>query len=557
MALEPNLNDAIPDAPEWASDVLGTPPVASGSGEDLPIAGRNVAHLFSATEDREPPVSLDPFQDAMVRGEHPVLKADGKVDRSATLNRIGGFLAKAGTTAEQGVAWLQYIDHAKGFHKYCERKDSGAHAYLTIMQTQNQRLRGGATPPPVPTAPRLISAPELARLSSEVAPALVHGLLGPGLAVLAGSPKAGKSWLSLQIALAVATGTSLFGRVVRERRIVVYIALEDGELRLKFRLKRLYVPLSETNAVLPPETLFFCCRWPRLDQVGIAQLTALLDERGDVGLVIIDTWGRARPRAGRGNAYDEDTEALAPLQQLALARGITILLVHHTRKTVADDPFEMVSGSTGITGVADQILLLRRTRGKPSGSLLIAGRDIEDQEIPLTFDDTVPWWKLAGAEEQERLSDERQEVFQVLLEDGGRMSAQAVADVLDKPRGTVKRLLWELKKLHCVESSGSGYIIAAPFAPAADGSTGSGGSGGSAIFADESADVAPEMDEAEVAATMTEMFGSVDAKWGSLRDGEPAEPAEPAILDVEELLFGDAEVRRCRLRQVTADWTGD
>ena len=63
---------------------------------------------------------------------------------------------------------------------------------------------------------------------------LVDGLLAPGLYILGGSPKVGKSWMALQLCLAVCGGKAFLGRATRKSE-VLYLALEDGPQRLHSR----------------------------------------------------------------------------------------------------------------------------------------------------------------------------------------------------------------------------------------------------------------------------------------------------------------------------------
>ncbi|MFR1358681.1 MAG: AAA family ATPase, partial [Ruthenibacterium lactatiformans] len=67
---------------------------------------------------------------------------------------------------------------------------------------------------------------------------LVDGLFAQGLYILGGSPKVGKSWLALQLCLAVCTGTPFLGRKTQQGE-VLYLALEDGPQRLHSRALRL------------------------------------------------------------------------------------------------------------------------------------------------------------------------------------------------------------------------------------------------------------------------------------------------------------------------------
>ncbi len=63
----------------------------------------------------------------------------------------------------------------------------------------------------------------------------VPGLLPAGLCIFAGKQKAGKSWLALQIAQAVATGGHVLGQQI-ERGPILYLALEDIPRRLQDRM---------------------------------------------------------------------------------------------------------------------------------------------------------------------------------------------------------------------------------------------------------------------------------------------------------------------------------
>lgn len=80
---------------------------------------------------------------------------------------------------------------------------------------------------------------------------LVEGLLAPGLYFLGGSPKVGKSWLALQLCLAVCRGESFLGFRTRKSE-VLYLALEDGPRWLQDAAKNdilLYNPAHRVEKV--------------------------------------------------------------------------------------------------------------------------------------------------------------------------------------------------------------------------------------------------------------------------------------------------------------------
>ena len=67
----------------------------------------------------------------------------------------------------------------------------------------------------------------------------VPDLLPEGLSLLVGAPDAGKSWLALDIALAVAAGGDALGALPVDAGRVLYLALEDGPRRVQDRIRLL------------------------------------------------------------------------------------------------------------------------------------------------------------------------------------------------------------------------------------------------------------------------------------------------------------------------------
>ena len=101
----------------------------------------------------------------------------------------------------------------------------------------------------------------------------------------------------------------------------------------------------------------------------------------DLKLVVIDTlqWFRPPGSAGDRNIYAKDYDQMMKIEKTADKFKISILVIHHLRKTGADDIFDRLSGSFGLTGVADGILVLNR-KGKQY-VLHTRGRDIQEKEV--------------------------------------------------------------------------------------------------------------------------------------------------------------------------------
>jgi len=283
-----------------------------------------------------------------------------------------------------------------------------------------------------------VDATELMRMSLPPVRFVVPGILPEGLALLVGRPKVGKSWLCLDLAIAVASGGMALGKIRVEPHEVLYLALEDNLRRLQARLKILLL------ADPPPIGLHFMLEWPRLDPAsgGLAQLSAWVRQNPACGLVLIDTLARVKPQSDRaGQAYDLDTAALSGLQSLAGQNGITIVCVHHTRKALSDDPLDAVSGTLALTGVADSTLILKRAATRASAELFIVGRDVDQQELALGWGEEHPSWTLLGPAKDYHLSEDRQHVKELLRDAGDVMSPTEIANALGLEPNIVHKLL--------------------------------------------------------------------------------------------------------------------
>jgi hypothetical protein len=218
----------------------------------------------------------------------------------------------------------------------------------------------------------------------------VPGLIAEGLTLLAGAPKLGKSWLVLGLGISTASGTPALGKIENLPGDVLYCALEDTPRRLKSRLFKML------HGDPRPRRLTIATSLPQMPQ-AVDLISEWLNEHPDARLVIVDVLGKIRPPDGdRANAYERDYAVIGQLKRLADRHSVAVVVVTHTRKMGADDAFDTVSGSTGLTGAADTTLVLRRGRGETSAVLHVTGRDVEESEYALTFDTVSGAWTLDG-----------------------------------------------------------------------------------------------------------------------------------------------------------------
>src|SRR4051812_23677148 len=199
-----------------------------------------------------------------------------------------------------------------------------------------------------------ISAVELMAMEFKPTRFVIPDILPEGLSLLVGKPKKGKSWMSLGMCEAVATGGKAFGIKNCGQGDALYLALEDHPKRLQKRLRKV---LDGRSA---PERMYFHTQWPRLGEGGAEALDEWLCSHPETRLVVIDTLAKIRKPAHGQNIYTEDYAALEELMPLAAEHSINISVVHHLRKMAAADPMDEISSSTGLTAGVDGFMILRR-----------------------------------------------------------------------------------------------------------------------------------------------------------------------------------------------------
>lgn len=221
---------------------------------------------------------------------------------------------------------------------------------------------------------------------------VVDGLLPQGLALLASPPKFGKSWAVLDLCCVVASGGWFLGKHAN-KSACLYLALEDSDNRLQSRLNK---ALNGRDA---PHGFYYATAAPGLANGLIEQLEGFMQGHPDTRLVVVDTFQKVRSVVGgKANAYGVDYADAGALKAFADKHGLCLLLVHHLRKMQDDsDPFNRISGTSGILGAADTALVMTRDKRSDAETLLsITGRDVDEQELVCRFDKTACRWEVLG-----------------------------------------------------------------------------------------------------------------------------------------------------------------
>ena len=236
---------------------------------------------------------------------------------------------------------------------------------------------------------------------------LIDGILSTGLAILSGDSKIGKSWMVLWLCLKISLGEPVWGLPTAQTD-VIYLALEDNDWRIQQRMQEL---IDE-----PPKNLHFGFSCGKLGAELEGQIKGVLEDNPNTGLLFIDTLQMVRDNvSSRVNAYAQDYKDLSALKKIADDHKMCIFLVHHNRKEHdGSNVFNDMTGSTGIAGVADTCMVLRKEdRFGNDAVLSITGRDIEEKRLKLTMRKNV--WEVMEALDTSALRRERipQFLFQI------------------------------------------------------------------------------------------------------------------------------------------------
>ena len=143
------------------------------------------------------------------------------------------------------------------------------------------------------------------------------------------------------------------------------------------------------------------------------------------------------------------------------------MIVHHLRKSAAEnDPFEKVSGTLGLSGAADTVLVLDRDGN--GATLYGRGRDIEEVETAVEFNRQTCRWRILGEAAEVHRSDERSQILKALQEAGDWMSPTDIADAAQMPTQNVRQLLVSMTKAGTVRKLKRGRYIHPDHEPTPD-----------------------------------------------------------------------------------------
>ncbi|CAB4178872.1 Archaeal primase DnaG/twinkle, TOPRIM domain [uncultured Caudovirales phage] len=310
--------------------------------------------------------------------------------------------------------------------------------------------------PPPPEVPKTISAGDLQKIEFAPQRFIVDELFIPGCYLVVGKPKSRKSFLMLHIALMISRGQNVFGQFITEKCGALYLDLEGNDNGVYTRLKM----MSLVSDRWPTDLHFgFSDDWNQRGLGAVMMMDTYLTANPHVKFVVIDVLQNFRePVDGRALAYAEDYNAIKPIQRLAHKHGIVICIIHHTRKAKSDDPFDEVSGTTGLTGAVDGTIIIRRDETDQTRTVLETRyRNMPDRDAIILqwdtymnchkIDDPTPLHLILGFE--------RRRVLEIMAT-GEEFTAVDIARQTDKTANSVTKLLGRMESEGLIGKVGRG-----------------------------------------------------------------------------------------------------
>lgn len=187
---------------------------------------------------------------------------------------------------------------------------------------------------------------------------LVEHLWGSdAVGVIGGAPKSCKSWLALELAVAVASGRPCLGHfAVPTAGPVLLYAAEDKPLQVRQRIEQLCLARAAPFATLDLDLILEpTLRIDRPQDIDRLRTTLACQH---YRLLILDPY--VRLQAADENNATEVAAILATLREISRTFSLALLLVHHARKAPGDAAGQALRGSSDFHAWGDSNLYLRR-----------------------------------------------------------------------------------------------------------------------------------------------------------------------------------------------------
>ena len=292
---------------------------------------------------------------------------------------------------------------------------------------------------------------------------LVEGLWGrQAVGIIGGEPKCGKSFLALDLAVAVAAGVPCLRRFpsVQPGPVLMFAAEDAGHI-VRRRLQGISAAADADFEALDIAVIDVPVL--RLDHAADRKRLVETVERHGPSLLVLDPL--VRLHGVDENAVSEIAPILGFLRDVQRRSGAAVLLVHHARKSAASRPGQALRGSSELHAWGDNNLYLRRRDGKIVMTVEHrAAPGLADVAIELADDGQGPALRLRQQDPDdsgpERPTPEER-VVQALADSGAPLTQVQIRKRVAARNATVGETLHKLVREGTVErAAGSCYRLA-------------------------------------------------------------------------------------------------
>lgn len=294
-----------------------------------------------------------------------------------------------------------------------------------------------------PVFPGEIGADELALMVFAPPVAYVPGILYEGATLYAAPPKSGKSISTLGMCVSIASGGTVFSQIKVAKRRVLYFSLEDP---IELVQERLFTMMR--GSPFPP-LLRILQTCPALNDMHAA-IEEYVRRFPDTGVVVIDTLAHARGATPRTNKdiVQQDYQELIGFSHLAHKLHIAIVIITHTAKAQYDDELAQVSGTFGLSGAVDAIMILNRKRHSPEATLAIFSRRLgSEKKYELHWEEQIMSYVLDGEMTPEKATRTTSTaIIDCLADASAPLSIRSISELCQITYEVAKQRLWQLLK---------------------------------------------------------------------------------------------------------------
>ena len=292
--------------------------------------------------------------------------------------------------------------------------------------------------------PSVMTASELMTLEIPEVKWVTPKLLPAGLALLAGPPKVGKSYLQLKLSKGI----------INDAGKVFYFAGEDSYYLLQTRLqqlgmeecKDLFLHCGREGLFAKPNEFYDKIA----SMLNAVQLDAIFLDNMELVLP---------PKARGGDDYAYYYQQLPQWVALASKHNCAIVMTHHTRKETTDNPFDAILGSQAIMGTSDTVMVMQKAKRDREYDLHVTGKYVPDETFNLVRNGVEFEIEGFATDAKLRMNPTQNEIYQFISANPD-CNQKTIVNALSLDKGNVSRDIGKLIAAEHISGDAiRGYVI--------------------------------------------------------------------------------------------------